>query len=53
MLWLPYVSNFLKMDVVEVMFSHFFKKFIFRERGREGERQREASMCGGLLHAPN
>ena len=35
-------------------FFFFFKKifylFIFRERGREGERERETSMCGCLSH---
>ena len=31
----------------------FFKiLFIFRERGREGERRKETSMCGCLSHAP-
>ena len=28
-----------------------FYLFIFRERGREGERGRERSMCGCLSHA--
>ena len=35
---------------------HFLKRFylfIFRERGREGERGRGTSMCGCLLCAPN
>ena len=35
------------------LFIIFLKDFIFRERGREGERGRETSMCGCLSHAPN
>ena len=35
-------------------FSHIKKKilFIFRERGREGERGRKTSVCGYISHAP-
>ena len=35
---------------------YFFKRlylFIFRQKGKEGERGKETSMCGCLSHAPS
>ena len=46
----PYVLDcyIYKIQRIDIFFKVLF---IFRERGREGER--ETSMCGCLLHAPN
>ena len=48
-LWLMFVQ-FIQFLIV---FWKWFYLFIFRERGREGERGRETSMCGCLSRAPS
>ena len=48
-----YTLPYLRIVTVGMM-SFFFKiLFIFQEREREGERGRETSTCGCLLHIPH
>ena len=40
-------------ELTQVFKKDFIYLFIFRERGREGEREGETSMCGCLSCAPH
>ena len=53
--FLSFFLSFFFFWLILNFISHFFKDFIylfFRERGREGKRGRETSVCGCLFHAP-
>ena len=55
---LPCTEHLWYPETVLSVLKHYlnslkrFYLFIFRERGMEGERGRETSMCGCLSHAP-
>ena len=49
------LANFYLIQFIRIKFSFFFKRFylfIFRERGREGEKEGEKHQCVVASHVP-